>query len=56
MIPTIDAAVAAAPLVEWAENIEVSIPAEVKVDLSQRAIVEETTGECCFLTQRKSWP
>ena len=48
VIPAIDAAVAAAPLIEWAKNIEVSTPAEVKIDFNQRAIVDETTGECGF--------
>ncbi len=55
MIPVMDAAVVDASLVECAEKVEVSIPAERRVDFSRRAMVEETTGLCGFLMLISSW-
>ena len=50
--PAIDAADAAAPLVEWAEKWEVSTQAEVRTDFSQCTMVEEATGACGFDTAK----
>jgi len=53
VMPTIDAADVDAPRVECAVKTEVSIPEDDRTFFSQRAIVEDTTGECGLLMPRK---
>ena len=44
--PTLKAAKVAAPLIEWALKMLVSMPAFSSMDFSHLAMVEELTGLC----------
>ena len=52
--PLLAVAVVAAVLVECALNIDVSIPALVRAVLSHLAMVDETTGLCGLIVDRKT--